>query len=282
MEGHRDHRVSLAIAAALMLVAMHPAHAEEGGDPPPFDEPPTIVVDTNPDAVTVESEAHGNQDGVSGTGTQASGSAPRCYLRDYPTSEWDEDMTMEFFYYRMQKEPWKIICDGEWRGTVWLPIPDEGESTPGSSEPRDIALQLRDEMPIPRVEVSMNPTQGLVGVDAWFWIEGYSGLPLTNSTDAFGDLVEVEARVNRYEWSFGDGTTIESHSPGQKYPERSEVRHTYERSSAAFPSGYPVDVTFVFTVRYRVDGGPWIEIPGVTRQGRADYPVRESQAVIQR
>lgn len=282
MEGHRNHRVSLTIAAALIVVAMPPARAEEGVDPPPFDEPPTIVVDTNPDSVTVESEAHGNDEGVSGTGTQASGSAPRCYLRDYPTSEWDEDMTMEFFYYRMQKEPWKVICDGEWRGTIWLPIPDEGESTPRSSDPRDIAMHLRDEMPIPRVDVSINPSRGLVGVDAWFWIEGYEGTPLTDSTDAFGDLVEVEARVNRYEWSFGDGTTLTSESPGQAYPARSSVRHLYERSSAGLPEGYGVDVTFVFTVRYRVNGGRWIELPGITRTAHADYPVRESQAVIGR
>jgi hypothetical protein len=191
-------------------------------------------------------------------------------------------MTMEFFYYRMQKEPWKIICDGEWRGTVWLPIPEDGESTPGSAEPRDVAMQLRDRMPIPRVDVSINPARGLVGVEAWFWIDGYAGAPLTNSTAAFGDLVEVQARVERYEWSFGDGTTLTSESPGQAYPARSSVRHMYERSSAGLPEGYSVDADFVFSVRYRVNGGSWIELPGITRSAHADYEVRESQAVIQR
>ena len=280
MESHRDHRVSLGIAAALLFVAMPPAVAQQGGDPPPFDEPPTIVVDTNPDSVTVDSETHARDDGVSGTGTQASGSDPRCYLGNYPSSEWDEDMTTEFYYYRMQKQPWKVICDGEWRGTVWLPIPDAGASIPGSMDPRDIAMRLRDEMPIPQVTVEINPDRGLVGTESWFWIGGYSGRALIDSTDAFGELVEVEARVLRYEWSFGDGMTLVSETPGQAYPSRSEVRHVYERSSAGLSSGYPVEVTFVFAVRYRVDGSAWIDLPGITRVARADYPVRESQAVI--
>lgn len=143
-------------------------------------------------------------------------------------------------------------------------------------------MRLRDEMPIPRVTVEINPERGLAGAESWFWIEGYGGAAITDSTDAFGDLVEVEARVQQYEWSFGDGTTLMSQTPGRAYPERSEVRHMYERSSAGLLYGYPVDVTFVFAVRYRVDGGSWIELPGITRDAHADYPVRESQAVIQR
>ena len=55
----------------------------------------------------------------------------------------------------------------------------------------------------------------------------------------------------------------------------------YERSSAGLAHGYPVEVTFTFDVRYRVDGGGWIELPGITRVASASYPVRESQAVIQ-
>ncbi|MCA1840131.1 MAG: hypothetical protein LC723_07360, partial [Actinobacteria bacterium] len=66
------------------------------------------------------------------------------------------------------------------------------------------------------------------------------------------------------------------------YPHRSSVRHVFERSSADFPDGYSIDVSFVFDVRYRVDGGGWTSLPGITRTAHADYRVRESQAVIQR
>ena len=35
-------------------------------------------------------------------------------------------------------------------------------------------------------------------------------------------------------------------------------------------------------VRYRVGGGGWIDLPGITRVAQAVYPVQESQAVIGR
>jgi hypothetical protein len=72
------------------------------------------------------------------------------------------------------------------------------------------------------------------------------------------------------------------HSVGNAYPERSDVRHVYERSSLGHPSGYPVEVSFVFSVQYRVDGGTWLQLAGITRVAQVSYPVRESQAVIGR
>ena len=57
-------------------------------------------------------------------------------------------------------------------------------------------MHLRDQIPVPNVDIRINPDRGLVGVDSWFWIEGYDGSPIEESTDAFGQQVEVEARVN--------------------------------------------------------------------------------------
>ena len=142
-------------------------------------------------------------------------------------------------------------------------------------------MQLRDRIPIPTVTIEVNPDQGLVGVDSWFWIDGYDGQPISESTNAFGRRIEVEAQVQRYEWRFGDGRTVMSDSPGRPYPDRSDVRHVYERSSLGHEDGYPVEVGFVFAVRYRVDDGGWLELPGIERVADASYLVRESQAVIQ-
>lgn len=279
MEGLVRRRVQVVAAAVLAVSALPigPARADD----PPYEDPVQVTVDTQPDAVIVEAETGHHTAG--GTGTQASGSSgPQCYLREVPMSDWDEDFTLQYWRYRMQKEPWYVVCNGEVKSVIWLDISDEAGSAPASRDPRDVALELRDEMSVPRVDVEINPSRGLVGVESWFWIDGYGGAPLTNSTDAFGDLVEVEARVTRYEWSFGDGATDVSESPGHAYPQKSEVRHVYERSSAGLSSGYPVDAEFVFAVRYRVNGGAWIELPGITRTAHADYPVRESQAVIRR
>ena len=87
--------------------------------------------------------------------------------------------------------------------------------------------------------------------------------------------------MTSYEWSFGDGDTIASKTPGRPYPHRSDVRHVYQRSSAGLASGYAVEVTFAFDVRYRVDGGGWVELPAIRRVAGTSYRVRESQAVIQ-
>ena len=65
--------------------------------------------------------------------------------------------------------------------------------------------------------------------------------PLASLTLAFAPEllgVDVEARPTSYRWDFGDGTVITTRSPGRPYPQRSPVRHTYERSSAGHSDGY--------------------------------------------
>jgi hypothetical protein len=195
-----------------------------------------------------------------------------------------EDLTNEYWRRRMQDAPYYLLCNQQIRGIVWIAIDlsTPGSGAPAAQSPQQIAMYLRDQLPIPFVSVRVNPDRGLAGAESWFWMEGYSGSPLSRSTDAFGRLVEVDARVAGYEWSFGDGSTLASESTGHAYPARSEIRHVYERSSAGMLDGYSVDVTFEFAVRYRVDGGAWIGLPGITRTAHADYPVRESQAVITR
>lgn len=175
---------------------------------------------------------------------------------------------------------YSIYCDGEHVGFTWRPI--DPDRPPGPTPPREVAMHLREEIPMPQVTIRVNPETGLVGTESWFWVEGYEGAPITESTDAFGELVEVEASVDRYEWSFGDGKTQRSSSLGRPYPERSGVRHLYERSSARLADGYQVQVRFLFSVRYRVAGGEWSQLPGITRTVSFRYPVKESQAVISR
>lgn len=281
MESRKHHRFQAGLTVAVVLAASLSFTATAVAEEDPIEDPVDTWVTTGPDAVTVEAEMTHSNGGVSGTGTQASG-GPSCYLRE--VRELDDYLTEEYFRRRMRYAPYEVICGNENRGIVWIEIdltePGDGDS--GRITSREIALRLRDRMPIPQVTVEINPDRGLVGAESWFWIDGYNGRVLTNSTDAFGDLVEVEARVVRYEWSFGDGTTLVSDSPGQPYPARSEVRHVYERSSAGFVDGYEVVASFVFAVRYRIGDGDWIELPGITRIAEANYSVRESQSVIQR
>lgn len=250
------------------------ASAQEHDDLPPFDEPASVVVETNSDAVVVDADARattfgsGGSSGGSDCRLEVVGTIGEVFVESF-AEQWSNPNLM----------PYLLWCGGDMRGLVWIDT-SGGEPAP-AQDPETIAMHLRDEIPVPDVEIKINPERGLVGVDSWFWIEGYEGAPIEDSTDAFGQNVEVEARVTSYEWSFGDGEEIDASTPGRPYPRRSEIRHVYERSSAGLAHGYSVEVAFTFDVRYRVDGGGWIDLPGITRVANATYPVRESQAVIQ-
>ena len=271
MESHR-HRVVPVIALLVLVGIASPAVAQTH-DPPPLDEPPTVVVDTHPDSVVVDAKAQATT-----PGSEGSAGASGCWL-DPVTN------IGQAFYDSFQQQlsgglsPFFLWCNNDMRGLVWLDL--SGGNRAPVVDPQAIAMHLRDEIPVPSAEIGINPNRGLVGVESWFWIEGYDGSPVNESVNAFGRRVEVEARVASYE-SFGDGSTVMATTPGRPYPERSEIRHDYQRSSAGYPSGYRVEVTFVFDVRYRVGGGGWVELPGISRVAGTDYPVRESQALIQR
>jgi hypothetical protein len=280
MEDRRHHRVrvTIAVVAAALPLLASPARGEER-KPKQLDWPSRITVKTNPHAVVVDSEVHGSVPG----GADAHPTGSHCWLENTTTIgeiRWPDPSA----YPTVTMFPFFVICDGHIRGLEWVQWqPSEARRWPSNAEgPQEIAKRLRDEIPIPNVNIEMNPAPGLVGVESWFWIEGYEGSPIEHSTDAFGRLVEVEASVLRYEWSFGDGSRFVGHTVGDRYPERSDVRHVYERSSLGHPGGYSVQVAFVFSVRYRVNGGSWIDLPGITRVAQARYPVQESQSVIGR
>lgn len=131
---------------------------------------------------------------------------------------------------------------------------------------------------MPGLKISSNPRRGLAGLKSWFWLED-GGQPHSDSLSRFGITVDVQARPVSYRWEFGDGTEKMTDSPGRPYPQRSEITHTYDRSSAQFAQGYGVSVTVAFDVRWRTDGGRWRPLPGISRTSERFYRVAESQAV---
>jgi hypothetical protein len=178
---------------------------------------------------------------------------------------------------------WRVCTDGT-DEFIWVDICDfmSVDVCPSGAGPRVdpvvLAHRVRDRLPVPRLAIASNPRRGLVGLKSWFWIEG-GGRPLSDSLSAFGVTVEVEARPVSYRWDFGDGTVMTTKSPGRPYPERSPVKHLYERSSAEQSDGYVVSVTTVFDVRWRANGGRWRTLSGISRVSERSYRVAESQAV---
>jgi len=275
MEGHVCNRIRINIACVLLIAAADMATAQENQLPPDRVRDLRVVVYTEPTAAVVEAGAIGGAPGA--IPTKSSGGR-KCRLE--PDTSNISFANTSFYAAHPDETSFYLYCDGQYVGIVWRK--NDPQSAPRAAvAPEGVAMNLREEIPMPQVSIRANPAIGLVGAESWFWVEGYSGAPIVRSTDAFGRLVEVEAGVTRYEWAFGDGVTVAG-SLGRAYPDRSDIRHIYERSSLRNGDGYAVQVRFVFSVRYRIAGGPWVDLPGITRSAAFRYPVQESQAVISR
>jgi hypothetical protein len=169
---------------------------------------------------------------------------------------------------------------------------------------REIALDILDHLPLPDLRPQMNPTLGLVSMPAWFWIEGYDGQPfggartvslppevgseVPTSEVPAGDrrrqptslTIEVVVRPSNYEWSFGDGATMTTRSLGRRYPQPSDIQHTYDYSSLGHPGGFPLSLTVDFAAEFRVNGRAPEPLPGMRRTYQSGYRVQEIQAVL--
>ena len=175
-----------------------------------------------------------------------------------------------------------------------------------SLDPREVAVDVLHEVPLPTLRIHMSPAVGLVALPAWFWAEGFDGRAIESGRTVNvppligpevptsvvpaadprrrGTSYRVDVRVwpTRYVWSFGDGSSVTSQSLGRRYPEISDIQHVYEYSSLRFPSGFPVRVEIEFAAEFRVNGGPAQGLPGTRRTYEAAYRVQEIQSVLAR
>jgi hypothetical protein len=169
---------------------------------------------------------------------------------------------------------------------------------------REIALTILDHLPLPEIQLQANPTLGLVSLPAWFWLEGYDGQPFGGARTVslppevgpdvpVSDVpasdprrqpsslsIAVQVQPTRYEWSFGDGATLTTRSLGQRYPQDSDIQHTYEYSSLGLSDGFPLRLTVEFAAEFRVNGRSPESLPSMRRTYTAGYRVQEIQAVL--
>ena len=232
-------------------------------------------------------------------------------------AQWREE-----FRRRPNQTPWLVYYDGQLVDIIWLSAetspnsvrfgtppanapPQVAAPTDGAStDPREVALDALAHVPLPNIQIRMNPSLGLVALPGWFWVEGYNGQPFGTSRTVEvppevgpevpvdvvpaddprrrGSSFTVEVRVwaSRYEWSFGDGAGLVTQSLGKPYPAESDITHTYEHSSLRFPSGVPVRLTVEYSAEYRVNGGAPQLLPPVRRTYEAGYRVQEVQPVL--
>jgi hypothetical protein len=167
-----------------------------------------------------------------------------------------------------------ITCNGNFSHAQWIG-PQNTVDIDGMAA--DLAEQEVRRVTVVPLEIEANPTEGLTGVESWFWTEGYSGDPISASVGAFGITVSVSIEASSVTWDFGDGSPPVTGDFGRAYPERSSVVHAYTHRSANGP--YTVTATFEFRPTFSIDGGPAQELPPIRRTYSRQYTVREAQAV---
>ncbi|HET6563301.1 MAG TPA: hypothetical protein VFG72_15610 [Marmoricola sp.] len=123
---------------------------------------------------------------------------------------------------------------------------------PPTVTPGDVLSALR-RIGLPRLDVEVQPAaKTLVNFDTIFWTD-----PETVALDLtiLGQGVDVVATPERYDWSFGDGTSAATQTPGNPYPSRS-ITHRYQDAQVTVRP----QVTVAYSARFRVNGGGWQEI----------------------
>jgi hypothetical protein len=126
------------------------------------------------------------------------------------------------------------------------------EFVPPTVTPGDVLSALR-RVGLPRLDVEVQPAaKTLVNFDTIFWAD-----PETVSLDLtiLGQAVDVVATPQSYAWSFGDGSSTTTSTPGDPYPSGSII-HRYEDAHVTV---HP-QVTVAYSARFRVNGGGWQQI----------------------
>ena len=201
--------------------------------------------------------------------------------------------------------PYALNINNQFQGIVWIPDvnsdnvhlappdapPDSNITGNGSTDPYQVALDVLGHVPLPNIQLRMNPGLGLVAMPGWFWVGNFDGQPFGASRTVVipppilgqpPTVFTVTVRVwpTEYDWLFGDGGSLVTHSLGQAYPAQSDVQHTYEYSSLSFSSGFPVDLTVQFAAEFRVNGGGPQPLPGIRHTWATTYPVQQAQAIL--
>lgn len=183
--------------------------------------------------------------------------------------------------------PWMVRCDNGFTGIAWIPTSATappavvvGNPPVAAVDPVAVAAEVLGIVPLPPIRVGANPGTGLVALPSWFWIDGYDGRRLSGSRAVGLVVVEVEIWPQNYHWNFGDGASLDTLSVGRAYPQESDVRHLYERSSLGAGGAFDTRLEITFAAQFRVNGGPWTPLPPVVQSYSRAYPVQQLQSVL--
>jgi hypothetical protein len=137
--------------------------------------------------------------------------------------------------------------------------PTPGVATVRVPRPQDVlweqVLTETKNVLFPRLSVKVQPEgRTLVNLDTIVYTD--ESTVSTTQVSILGFPVDVEATPMSYVWSFGDGATVTTMTPGKPYPAK-EITHRYHKRG-----GVSLTLTTNYAARFRIAGGPWQYVDG--------------------
>jgi hypothetical protein len=126
-----------------------------------------------------------------------------------------------------------------------------------------MVLSALERVGLPALTTHVQPEgKTLVNFDTIFYTDPQS---VTLDLTLLRQAVEVEASPTSYRWVFGDGSEVQTTTPGAPYPSK-EIVHRYQAADTTVSA----HVETTYSARFRVNGGGWQDIDGtVTSIGPA-------------
>jgi hypothetical protein len=108
---------------------------------------------------------------------------------------------------------------------------------------------------LPALEIEIQPeAKTLVNFDTIFHTDPR---PVDVDLTILGQAVQVRATPTSYVWSFGDGSSLTTRTPGAAYPSKEIVHRYLDAEVTVEPS-----VSVVYGADFRVGGGGWQDVGG--------------------
>ena len=291
----RNHlRLTVALTAALVML---PATAALAADPDAW-------VDLDPDDAGVDLGASDGTvtpviDAPAGTVTEctwsripdeeieyrrwAHGAEPFAGLLDEGEGVTPEDLLEYRWYWR--------TCPAEGGGTTTTLIPIPRDPGPAPVDPTELREEALDRLQLPTPTIDFNPpSDQVVHVESWLWIDDAIWQEHTKSVSAGGVTVTATAQPSRVVWDMGNGDAVVCEGPGTPYDtsrpaaeQSTSCSYTYEHSSSGQPGdAYQVTATVEWQVSWTVTGAPGGgALPSLSTSSATSVRVAEMQALSQ-
>jgi hypothetical protein len=171
------------------------------------------------------------------------------------------------------------VCDGR-------PIQVVPERAP--ADPRDLAVDARESVPIPTPPLRTSPSADrelYPQMKTWLWLDQSWWREYSATASAGGVSSTVTARPVRAEWTMGDGGQTVCDGPGVAWQrgmadDDTYCSYTYRRSSAGEDDGtFTLTVTVHFEVAWTSNTGAGGSLGALTRSASTEVRVGEIQAV---